>query len=134
MLPPKPAVSDSYARELDVIAVDFSFNTPGLLAGLPIGAFPAGAVLGQAKWQIVTPFNAVTTNVLTVGTNATRDDILSASDVTEGSAGAGLSSTGLTLGPFATDTPIYALFAFTGGAPTAGRAIVVMTFVKPERL
>ena len=136
MLPANPTVYDSYAREIDVIAAILDFNTVGFTkagVGITIGCIPAGAVLAQVKWQVITAFNAVTTNVITVGSNATVDNILSASDVTEGSIGAGLSSTGLPLF-FANDTPINALYAFTGAAPTAGRFAVVIPYCKPERI
>lgn len=66
-----------------------NYNDAGISAGLAFdNSLPLGAFIYACWVEIVTAFNAATTNVLTVGTNSTTfNDIVSAADVNEGVAG-----------------------------------------------
>jgi hypothetical protein len=89
-----------------------------------LGALKAGEVVSQVWAEVITAFNAGTTNVLTVGITGTTNKYLGTADVTEGTPG--VYPTG-GAGPFAAaaaDTSIIATYAKTGTTPTTGRAVV----------
>lgn len=108
-----------------------AFNTAGIAAGVPFdNSLPMGAVITGVFVEIITAFNAGSTNVLTVGTNSTTyNNLVAAADVDEtavattqvlrGIGGSILRSAGLT--PYIT-------FAETGGAATTGDAEVTITY------
>lgn len=84
----------------------------------------AGDVVIKCWAQVVTAFNAGTTNVLTVGDGTTANKYLAAADVTEGTPG--VYPTG-GAGPFAAETAsgtLRATYAQTGTAATTGSARV----------
>jgi len=83
-----------------------------------------GDVVISCWAQVVTAFNAGTTNVLTVGDGTTANKYLAAADVTEGTPG--VYPTG-GAGPFAAETAAGTLrvtYAQTGTAATTGSARV----------
>lgn len=83
-----------------------------------------GDVVVQTWCQVVTAFNAGTTNVITLGDGNTANKYLDASAVTEGTPG--VYPTG-GIGPFAAETvarTLTATYAQTGTAATTGAARV----------
>ena len=93
---------------------------------------PAGAVLIGTDVQIVTPFNAATTNVLSVGYEATTAaNIVTSAQAVAGTAGLkqNLPPNGVALLPLAADVQVGALYTQTGGAATAGQAIVIVKYI-----
>lgn len=115
-----------------------AFNTSGIAAGIllcTIQASVAKPVLLETMVQVQTAFNAVTTNVLTLGTDAaSANQILAAADITEGTpgfypAGAGVGKVVLTA-----NTDIYVKYTQTGTAATTGAAKVFlkMTVLDPD--
>ena len=56
--------------------------------GVAMIELPENIIITKAVAVVNTAFNAATTNVLTVGTNDSADDLLGADDVTEGTVGA----------------------------------------------
>lgn len=94
-------------------------------SSLPQGAFILGVMV-----EVVTAFNAGTTNPLTVGGNATSYNNLVASGdvdlttvgVTEVKRGLGRSVAS------AADTPVLATYVPTGTAATTGQAVIVIEF------
>lgn len=127
----------SVAREIHGLQVvhtlrkTVNFNDTGigtadtvLLGVVPAGARPLPAFVG-----INTAFNAGTTNVLTVGSNAGSDNnIVAAGDVDETATGVTQVFTGLSV-TFAADTSIYIRYTQTGGAATTGQATIILPFV-----
>lgn len=108
-----------------------NYNDPGIGSGVAFANWlPKGAFITSVQTEVVTAFNAGTTNVLTVGTNATSyNNIVSSSDVTEGTPGVYSSTGGLgrSLANSA-DAQVFAMFAQTGTAATAGQAVIVITY------
>lgn len=92
---------------------------------LPMGAFITGVWV-----EIVTAFNAATTNVLTVGTNTTTDNnIVAAADVNPGATGVTQVTRGLGRSlAAAADKPVFAKYTQTGAAATTGQAVVVIEY------
>lgn len=97
---------------------------------VPIGALEAGAIPLKVDVYVDTAFNAATTNTMDVGTVGTQAAYAAAAGTLVGATGvkSGLSGT-LNYQPLAADTVIYATYAQTGTAATAGSVMVMLTFV-----
>lgn len=83
-----------------------------------------GDVVIMAWCDVVTAFNATSTNVITLGDGTTANKYLGSSDVTEGSTGPTPSGG---KGPFTAETAagvLTATYAQTGTAATTGAAVV----------
>lgn len=105
------------------------FNIAKFSGGIPIGAVEKGGVIVSALAIINTPFNAGTTNTLTLGDSAVVDSLVTAANSAPGTAG-GKVGTGVKLFSEApADTIFYAYFSFTGTAPTAGDATFLVDYV-----
>src|SRR5215472_16561144 len=105
-------------------------NLTALTAGIKIGRLPSRAYLNTIQLHVVTSFNAVTTATIKLGTTQGGADILAATDIkTAGAsavavpfAGSGLAVTG------SGEVDVWAQFAQTGGAPSAGDATIVIGY------
>lgn len=108
-------------------AIEINFNTIGAAAGLKLFSIRASVnnpVLVKFMTEVVTGFNALTTNVLTFGTNATATQIYGAADITEGTVGFGVPK----YVRYTANTDIFAKYTQSGTAATAGRAIIYFEF------
>lgn len=97
----------------------------------PVACIPALAFITQVLVEIVTAFNAVTTNVLTIGTTTgNANEIVNAADVDETTLGVTpvTRARGTTL-TAAGDINVYVKYTQTGTAATAGKARVVIEYV-----
>lgn len=108
-----------------------NYNDASIATGVAFDeSLPLGAYIVQVDVEIVTAFNAGTTNVLTIGTNATSyNDIVNAADVNEAATGV----TEVTRGKgrslaASAEKPVYAKYTQTGTAGTAGQAIIVIQY------
>lgn len=123
------------ARQLPIQAAHtarftVNYNDAGISSGVAKVTIPLGAFITNVQCEIVTAFNAATTNVLTVGTNATSyNDIIAAGDVDEAVAANNdvTRGRGRSIAATAAKT-VYAKYTQTGTAATAGVAVVVITF------
>lgn len=108
-----------------------NFGDAGIAAGVAFENYlPQSAFISQVLTEIVTPFNAGTTNVLTVGTvGAAFNNIVAAGDVNPAAAGVYPSTraVGRALTAAGPALPV-AKYTQTGGAATAGQAIVEIEF------
>ncbi len=127
----------SQAREIHGLqAVHFfrktvNYNDTGIGTAdtVKVGVIPAGARLLPAFVSINTAFNAATTNVLTVGSNASSDNnIVAAGDVDETVTGVTQVFTGLSV-TFSADTTIYVRYTQSGTAATTGQATIILPYV-----
>ena len=108
-----------------------NWNDAGVTTGeaFPF-SLPQSAFITDVKVEVVTAFNAATTNTLTVGTNsssynnivATADVNLGATGVTSVSRGWGRSIAN------AADTTPFVTYTQTGTSATTGQAIIVITY------
>ena len=80
------AIAQQYHQNLvHYLRKEVNYNDPGIASGIVIGRLPANAQITQALARVRTTFNAGTTNVLTVGTNAANyDNIFGTADIAEG--------------------------------------------------
>lgn len=105
---------------LRLVSGTVTFTTPTV----DLETLAVGDVVFRAWAQVTTAFNALTTNVVTLGNGVTVDKFLAAADVNE--AAAGVSPAG-GVGPFTAETVAGTLrvtYAQTGTAATAGSARV----------
>ena len=114
-----------------------NYNDRGISAGVAFAKLPQNAYITGVSCHVITAFNAGTTNVLTVGTDATTtNQVINAgisnqsideSSVTyqnvsaSGALGVGITSP--------SDVTLYAKYAQTGNAATAGKARCIITFI-----
>lgn len=108
-----------------------NFNDVGIASGVAFdNSLPQSAFISRVMVEIVTAFNAVTTNVLTVGTNSTAyDNIIGPGDVNETIAG--VTEVGRSYGrglTAAADVTPYAKYTQTGTAATTGQAVILIQF------
>jgi hypothetical protein len=93
-------------------------------------SLPQGAFIMSVQAFVVTAFNAATTNVITIGTNSTTfNNISAAGTIVPGTPG--MYTPVIGLGPnlaAAADTPVFGTYTFTGAAPTAGQVVIVIEF------
>lgn len=122
------------SQNVHFIGKDVAYNTVGIGTAdtVKVGRIPAGSMICDARVRITTAFNAATTNVLTVGQNATANtDIVAAGELNEGATGMTVVLTGASL-TFANDTDIYVRYTQTGTAATTGAASIVITYIPPN--
>lgn len=107
-----------------------NYNDVGIASGVKIGTLPQGARIVDVITEVITAFNAATTNVLTCGTNASNyDNLVAAGDVNEAAAAATRCDRGIG-GSIArsADIDVYAKYTQTGAAATAGKAEITIVY------
>lgn len=108
-----------------------NFNDAGVSSGIAFdNSIPAAAFILRVMVEIVTVFNAASTNVLTVGTNSTTyNDLVAAADVNEAATGVTdvTRGWGRSIAASADKTP-YVKYTQTGTAATTGQAVIVIEF------
>ncbi len=80
----------------------------------------------EVSCQVITAFNAVTTNVLTAGTDTTANQWLGAADITEGTPGFYPASNAVAKFRLTADTDVYLKYTQTGTAATTGSAVFII--------
>ena len=119
------------------LRIKVNYNDAGIATGVGKQWLPAGAIITGTDVYVATAFNAATTNVVTVGTNATSyNNIVASADVDETTIALtkGIKPTGTALGPLAADTQVFAMYTQTGTAATAGTAYVVISYIPDNDL
>jgi hypothetical protein len=93
-------------------------------------SLPANAFIISVQVYVVTAFNAGTTNPITIGTNSTTYNNISASGtITSGTPGMYTPTIGL--GPVlanGAEVAVFGTYIPTGTAATTGQAIIVITY------
>lgn len=116
---------------LNTLKKTVNYNDPGIGTGVAFdNPLPQNAFIENVLVEVVVAFNAVTTNVLTVGTvGAAYNNIVAAADVNEALAGVYQATRGLGRSLTAAgDVLPYAMYTQTGTAATAGQAIIVIFY------
>jgi len=97
-----------------------------------IAKLPIGAVITRAWVEVLTAFNAGTTNLVTVGHGAvgagTADDIVDT--VTEGTPGVYPGVAGIPMAAETAEKEVYVYYTPTGTAPTTGKARAFIEYVR----
>ena len=102
------------------------FDTDGIADGAVICNIPKGTFVIKAVAVVNTAFNAATTNVLTVGFKTGKNELLTSSDITADTVGTYKKDLFVEGG---NNTEIYAKYAQTGTAATAGSADIYLEVV-----
>lgn len=115
------------ARELHTQQVHYlrktiNFNDSAIGTGVVMGTLPAGAMLISQNVQVITAFNAGTTNAINVGTAAGGAQFFT------DAATAGARQPAIANLSFANDQDVYVQFAQTGTAATAGVARIAIGY------
>lgn len=124
-----PPVGDANVKGFigSLIQKTVNFDDAGIATGnswFRVLASAERPVLVEFFAEVITAFNAVTTNVLTAGrsTDAGFDDILTSGNITEGTPGFYPASNANVKIRFTTDTDIWVSYTQTGTAATTGQA------------
>ncbi len=129
---PGSTARQNNAQQVHYLRFAVNFNDAGIASGAPKQWLPKGALITGSDVYVGTAFNAATTNVLTVGTNAASfNNIVAGADVDETAIALtkGIKPTGTALGPLAADSQVFASYTQTGTAATAGSAVVVIQYI-----
>lgn len=123
------AIAQQYHQNLvHYLRKEVNYNDPGIASGIVIGRLPANAQITQALVRIRTTFNAGTTNVLTVGSNAANyDNIFGTADIAEGSAGNNAAPLA-NLQDVQSEADVFVKYTQTGTAATQGKAVVHIAY------
>lgn len=115
------------------LRIAVNFNDTGIGSGVAKQTLPAGAIIIGTDVNILTAFNAVSTNVLTAGINGptTNNNIVAAGDVDETAVALtqNVKPTGTALVSLAADSIVYVMYTQTGTAATTGAAIIIIKYI-----
>lgn len=114
--------------------ITVNYNDPGIGAAQAFGALGQNEFIRAIDCHVTTAFNASTTNVLTIGTSkSAANEIVQSGQITASTTTARQALTSaIGLGVNATsagDVTLYAKYAQTGTAATAGKMTCVMETV-----
>lgn len=113
-----------HTQQVHYLRKTVNWNDANIAAGVLMGTLPAGAQIVDIAVNVVTAFNAATTNNLLLGTAAGGNQI---ADTAAGAAGFKRATTGGALN-LAGDTDVFATYTQTGTAATAGKANIVIAY------
>lgn len=128
--PASPPSRQDARQVLNTLTRTLNFNDTDIAKAGFANSLPMGARIIDVMVEIVTAFNAGTTNPITVGTNsATYNNIVASGDITPGVAGVSMVMRGqgrsLTA---AAEVPVFATYVPTGTAATTGVAVITITY------
>ncbi|HEY1382121.1 MAG TPA: hypothetical protein VGF43_00820 [Dongiaceae bacterium] len=123
------AIAQQYHQNLvHYLRKEVNYNDPNVATGIVVGRLPANAQVVQALARVRTTFNAGTTNVLTVGTNASNyDNIFGTADIAEGSAGNNAAPLA-NLQEALAEADVFVKYTQTGTAATQGKAVIHVAY------
>ncbi len=115
---------------LHYIRKTVNWNDTGIGSGVKIGTLPSGAMVTRTDVYIPTAFNASSSNSLSLGTSGTTTELLAVATVVASATGYknGQPNASPFLGAIASDQDVYALYAQTGTAATAGQAVFTIQY------
>jgi hypothetical protein len=129
--PVAPPARNDPRQVANTLVKTVNYNDAGISTGVAFdNSLPVAARIISVTVEIITAFNAGTTNVLTTGTNSTTyNNIVAAADVNE----AAIATTRVDRGlggsiARAAEIAVYAVYMQTGTAATAGKAEIVIVY------
>jgi hypothetical protein len=146
VLPPQFAPRMYTEQQTHYLRFSVNFNSCVLVANtcsVKVGALPYNAFVVRAYQQVYTAFNSGTTDTLAVGTASGGGQLVAAQSVHAATAGLPLTVVAANLGSAATGNGIaatgtnggfdvWAVYAQTGAAPTAGSAAIIIEYIAPN--
>ena len=120
-------------QAINYYRLTINFNDQNIGLAQMFGALPANAYILSIDADVTTAFNAGTTNVVTIGTTKANSNEIVASGITAGTPGiyhlttaAGL---GLAVTTGTSPVTLFAKYAQTGTAATAGAVTIIIAFI-----
>ncbi len=125
-----PTARQNVTQQPSYYRVTINYNDPNIGTAQKFGALKQNSYINGVSCHVMTAFNASTTNVLTIGTSTSANEIIGSGDINEASAQYQNVTTplGVTV-TSAADVTLYAKYAQTGTAATAGKAVCVIEFI-----
>ncbi len=128
--PLSPAAREYHTGQIHYLRKTVNFNTVVSGSSVIVGTVPASSAIVRVAAAITTPFNADSTNTISIGTVASSVSLLNAANAT--SAGIVIStliSTAASAVIFpTTEQIITARFGQTGAVASAGSAVVIVEY------
>lgn len=127
-----PVVRQLSEQAVNYYRLTINFNDQNIGSGQFFGALPANAYILSIDAYVTTAFNAGTSNTVTIGTTKSSANEIVASGITAGTIGhyALTSAAGLGLAVTNGVSPtLYAKYAQTGTAATAGSVTIVIAYI-----
>ena len=134
-----PPARDYDQQQVAYYRLTLNYNDPRVGTAQRFGALPKGSYILSIDAYTTTAFNAGTTNPITIGVTLASSNEIVASGITNTSATTTHLTTAAGLGTGVTnnatyqntygDIPLYALYAPTGTAASAGSVTIVIAFV-----
>jgi hypothetical protein len=112
--------------------VTINFNDPNISTAQKFGRLPSRSFISKLECHVTTAFNAATTNEVTMGTSTTAIELFGTGPLNEASATYQNMTTANGLGLAATsagEVDLYAKYAQTGTAATAGAVTCVIHYI-----
>lgn len=123
----------SAGEQIHYIRLLVNWNDVGIATGKSHAfALPHRCIVFPSVVQVITPFNAATTNVVTAGFNASSyDNLVTGAQTLAGAAGlkSNLLPTGTALLPLVGDQVLYTTYTQTGTAATAGQLYIIICYI-----
>jgi len=120
----------THEQQLHYLRFAVNFNDAGISTGVGKQYLPAGAIIVGTDVLVTASFNALSTNVLTVGVNGTTaNNIVGSGDVNEASVQIFQNISASATMPLTADSQVYAKFTQTGTAATTGKAYVIVKYI-----
>lgn len=126
-------------QQITYYRITVNYNDPRISTAQKFGKLKKDAFITNVACHVLTAFNAGTTNVFTVGTSTTANEIINAGssnqsiDETSATYQNVSSSGGLGEGvTSAADVDLYARYTQTGTAATAGKVTCVIAFIQND--
>lgn len=128
--PAFPPTRQDPRQVVNTLKRTLNYNDSDVAQAAFFSSLPSGAFVLDVVVEVVTAFNAGTTNTLKLGTNTgSWNNFIAVADVAINSTGVTKISRGwgrlLTSGG---DTALFAVYTQSGGAATTGSAIIAVTF------
>lgn len=130
-----PPVRQDPRQVINTLKRTLNFNDADIAKAAFDNALPKSSFVTQVQAEIVTAFNAGSTNPITVGTNgpATYNNLLASGDITAATpavyqiSAASTAKLGRAFAASA-DVPVFATYIPTGTPVTTGVAVIVICF------
>ena len=116
-----------HTQQVHYLRKTVNWNDANIATGVLMGTLPNGAQIVDIAVNVVTAFNAGTTNNLLLGTAAGGNQIATTGDTAAGAAGFKRATTGGALS-LAADTDVYATYTQTGTVASAGKANIIIAY------
>jgi hypothetical protein len=129
--PARPQARRSPRQVTNTLKKTINFGDANIATGVAFDeSLPLGAFIISVTVEIVTAFNAGTTNVLTIGTVAANyNNIVASGDVNSATVVVAQPTRGLGRSlAAAAETPVFGKYTQTGTAATTGQAVVVIEY------